>query len=314
MTTKRLAVALGLILAIGALSSAWSAQDQQPSSGKPAAQAPELNTILMESTFRLEGRNGKGETWFGTAFLVGRPMKDASKLRYVLVTAAHVIEPLAGDDATLVLRHRINGHWQPVPTAVPIRSKGAPLYAKHPTADVVAMYVRIPTDAAPTTLIPTALLADDKILTEFGVHPGDEVMCLGYPLGAVGNAAGFPILRSGKIASYPLTPTLETQTFLFDFPVFQGNSGGPVYMVSPNRFYDGGTHIGIVQMLLGIVVQEQFLTQSIKELYSSTERRYPLGLAKVAHASFIKETVAMLPDPDITSDEQNSVPSLTGVR
>ena len=30
---------------------------------------------------------------------------------------------------------------------------------------------------------------------------GDELLCLGYPLGAEANDAGFPILRSGKIAS-----------------------------------------------------------------------------------------------------------------
>jgi S1-C subfamily serine protease len=151
----------------------------------------------------------------------------------------------------------------------------------------------------PQTLLPSALLADDKILAEYGVHPGDEAMCLGFPLGAVSSEAGFPVLRSGKIASYPLIPTDETKTFLYDFPVFQGNSGGPVYMTSPNRVYGGATHVGVTQMLLGIVIQEEFVTQSIKELYSSTERRYPLGLAIVAHAKFVQEAIAMLPDPDV---------------
>jgi len=216
----------------------------------------------------------------------------------VMITAAHVIEPMAGDEAVIILRNFVNGHWGPLPTPLPIRSKGVPLYVKHPTADVIAMYVTLPNEAAPSILTPMGLLADDQELKEFGVHPGDEVMCLGFPLGATSNDAGFPVLRSGKIASYPLIPTSETKTFLFDFPVFQGNSGGPVYMTSPNRFYNGATNIGIVQMLLGIVIQEQYVTQSVQELYASTERKYPLGLAKVAHASFIKETIAMLPEPD----------------
>jgi hypothetical protein len=37
---------------------------------------------------------------------------------------------------------------------------------------------------------------------------------------------GFPILRAGRIASYPILPTADTKTILLDFPVLPGNSGG----------------------------------------------------------------------------------------
>ena len=38
------------------------------------------------------------------------------------------------------------------------------------------------------------------------------------------------IRASGRIASYPITPTSKTRTFLLDFEVFEGNSGGPVFL------------------------------------------------------------------------------------
>jgi S1-C subfamily serine protease len=81
-------------------------------------------------------------------------------------------------------------------------------------------------------------LIDDQKLSEFEIHPGDELNVLGYPLG-FGNVGDFPVLRSGKIASYPLVPTSENPFFLPDFRVFQGNSGGPVYFVQSNRVYGG---------------------------------------------------------------------------
>ena len=79
-------------------------------------------------------------------------------------------------------------------------------WTRHPQADVAAMYIRLPVDVLPS-ILPTTLLAEDEGLKAYGLHPGDELNCLGYPLGAESNPSGFPILRSGKIASYPLLPT-----------------------------------------------------------------------------------------------------------
>jgi len=51
--------------------------------------AVELNTTLMESTFKLMGQGERGVA-LGTAFVLGRPYpNDATKARYVMVTAAH---------------------------------------------------------------------------------------------------------------------------------------------------------------------------------------------------------------------------------
>ena len=55
-------------------------------------EALELNTVLMRSTFKLEGKGS-----IGTAFIIGRPTKkDTTKAYYVMVTAAHVVEQMGG--------------------------------------------------------------------------------------------------------------------------------------------------------------------------------------------------------------------------
>jgi hypothetical protein len=155
--------------------------------------------------------------------------------------------------------------------------------------DVAVEYVDLP-EGVQIPIISTNLLADDEMLTQFEVNPGEELSCLGYPFGAESNAAGFAILRSGKVASYPLLPTATTQTFLFDFAIFPGNSGGPVYLSSNNRTYAGTMHTGeTVHFIVGLVTQQLAA--------SSSAARERLSLASVVHASLIKKAVAMLPDP-----------------
>lgn len=251
----------------------------------------ELNTDLMRSTFKLIGEGS-----IGTAFIIGRPSRvDATKAYFVMVTAAHVLEEMSGTHAILQMRKK-NENYQKNPYPFEIRREGKPLWVRHPDAvvDVAAMYVALPANID-IVLLPTRLLANDEDFKEFEIHPGDELMCLGYPLGAEANEAGFPILRSGKIASYPLIPTSHTKTFLYDFRVFSGNSGGPVYFVESARTYAGATHAGIIQFIAGLVSQERRMIEKVESLFETREQRYPLSLAFVVHASLIKETIEMLP-------------------
>ncbi|SRR6266568_1540845 len=265
----------------------------------------ELNTVLMESTFKIEGRTALGQPTFGTAFIMGRPYDkppadQPNRAAYVLITAAHVLDEMQGDTAVLHYRRKVDAStWTRVPHPVPIRANGKPLWKKHPDADVAVMYIPLPPDNS-MPMISTDVLADDKILADFEIHPGDDLACLGYPLGQEANDAGFPVLRSGKIASYPLLPTTKTKTFLFDFRVFKGNSGGPVYLVQSNRWYkSGGVKLGqTIHIIVGLVSEERVLTQQIPGPYSEEIRQYQLGLAVVVHATLIKQAINLLPPPD----------------
>ncbi len=161
------------------------------------------------------------------------------------------------------------------------------------------MYVRLPEEVSSwLPLLSTDLLADDQMLSKFEIHPGDELECLGYPLGNASNEAGFPILRSGKIASYPLLPTAATKTFLFDFRIFKGNSGGPVYFIATNRIYGGSTMLGqTIGFIAGLVSEERVFQQVTAGPYEQAARQVQLGLAVIVHASLIKEAIEMLPLP-----------------
>ena len=177
---------------------------------------------------------------------------------------------------------------------LPLRIAGKQMWVKNPTADVAAIYIGLPTEITP--IVSTLLLADDDFLTANEVHPGEDLNVLGYPLG-YGGPGGFPVLRSGKIASYPLVPVKNNPFFLLDFRVFQGNSGGPVYMVSSGRIYGGIVHADGIQGVFGLVSEELSATEELHGLYESRAEKYPLSLAKIVPAAFIKDTLELLPPP-----------------
>ncbi len=269
-------------------------------------QAPEpnwtdFNSILMAATFKLEGQGeAPGQTVIGTGFLIGRPFpKEPTKGKYVLVTAAHVLDDMRGDTIVVHSRRQVGtDSWVAVPFPLAIRANGRPLFARLPDADVAAIYLQLPSGVTPP-LLPTSVLADDDMLKKFAIHPGDEVRCLGYPLGLPSNDAGFPILRSGKIASYPLLPTDRLKTFLLDFKVFKGNSGGPAYFVDSGRTYEKAVHLGEdVQFIVGLISQEGLFEQKISSPYSDEVRRLQLNLGIIVYASQIKKAIDLLPPPE----------------
>jgi S1-C subfamily serine protease len=251
----------------------------------------DLNTILMRSTFKIAGKEK-----LGTVFIIGKPVpEDNKKSYYVLVTAAHVLKDIKEEQAILFLRKKQGDEFVKIRYPLTIRKKGVPVWKEHSNADVAVMYVRLPV-GVDLPLLPMSLLATDKGLEEYEIHPGDSLSCLGYPYGAEANEAGFPILRSGQIASYPLTPTSNVKTFLYDFRVFGGNSGGPVFFIDKNRSYGGKAYIGTtIQFLAGLVSEEKIVEEEIRSLSETRRTKYPLSLAVVIHASLIKEAIELLP-------------------
>src|SRR5689334_139500 len=75
---------------------------------RPAAPSEEINTLLMHATFRIHGparRNPTRQVAFGTVFVMGLPRPENPAVsNIVLVTAAHVLDDIGGDVATLMLR------------------------------------------------------------------------------------------------------------------------------------------------------------------------------------------------------------------
>jgi hypothetical protein len=258
--------------------------------GAAVPAAFELNTILMETTFQIVGpsRLRQGAISSGTGFIVGKLSTDGQTSYFVLVTAAHVFDDIGGDIASINVREKqADGSYKSSQLNFAIRSNGNNNYAKHPSVDVAAMYVTLPATYGTTVHVSEKLLATDDDLKKYEIHAGDELFCLGYPLGASG-PGGFPILRSGKIASFPLVPAKTHKNWWFDFRVFNGNSGGPVYLIDNSRNYGNNINLGEkLQIMIGLV------TQQISADQGQGVRELQLGV--VIPALFIRETMDMLP-------------------
>ncbi|PIC01163.1 serine protease [Caulobacter sp. X] len=241
----------------------------------------DLSVDLIKATVQLEQPLGDGSRTVGTGFLVSDPTPDG-KPRTILVTAAHVFEKMPSVSARIGYRIQgAEGVWRYDPESLTIRDGDHPLWTKHPTRDVAVMVVEAPPEFAKAA-IPLNYLAQDDTFNKFNLGPGDEMMALGFPRGLSANPAGFPILRSGRVASYPLAPATNFPTFLMDFSVFPGNSGGPVFMAEGARRRPGASESQEVQFVAGLLTQQVEL---------SGER---LEIGIVTHAKFIRETLALL--------------------
>jgi len=259
----------------------------QAGSGLQPPPPVEFNALIALSTVRLSGPCAKDAKLicFGTGFFVGRPDPggNPNEGAQVLVSAAHVLDDIGGEVLSVLTRVRDErGRYSRKPVHLRVRAAGRNLYSRHPTADVVAMYTRI---VEVTNVASMELFARDELLRKFEVSLGDEVMAAGYPHFAEA-PGGFPILRSGRISSYPLTPASTVDQILIDYNVHPGNSGGPVYLSQRSRFLMASRRMFSAQILLGLVSQQMFAPNGTR-----------LEVAAVVPAKFIYETITKMPPP-----------------
>lgn len=256
---------------------------QEPPVAEIAQAAPawDLTVGLINATVQIDQPLNDAERKVGTAFLIDAPRPDGTP-RTVLVTAAHVLEGMPSAQARIGWRVPTgDGAWRFDPAPLRIREDdGDPLWTRHPDRDVAVMEVRAP-GAFAQAAIPLGWLAGPFALDAWQVGPGDELMTLGYPHGYSANTSGFPILRTGRVASWPLTPIRAFPTFLLDFAVFPGNSGGPVFWTPAARKLPG-TVQPEHPFVAGVLVQEMRV------------RDETVGIGIVAHAEYVREAIALM--------------------
>jgi len=247
----------------------------------------DLSVELMHATVQLEQPLGNGTRTVGTGFLISEVAPDG-RPRTVLVTANHVFQQMPGQIARIGYRvENADGSWSYSPQPFRIRDAGGhELWTRHPARDVAAIAITAPPEFAKAA-IPETYLASDDTFTKYQVEAGDEMMALGFPRGLAANQAGFPILRAGRVASYPVAPAKIFPTFLLDFAVFPGNSGGPVFMHNAARRTpsDAAQPPQDVEFIAGLLTQQVELNNE----------RLEIGI--VTHAKYIRETLALMQDP-----------------
>lgn len=258
----------------------------QDAPAPPPVEAPawDLTVGLIAATVQLDQPTGPDTRTVGTGFLIQAPRPDGTP-RVVLVTAAHVLERMPDPEARIGWRTALpDGSWRFDPEPLTIRDDaGEPLWTQHPDRDVAVIEIAAP-DTFARAAIPIGWLADENAFDAWQVGPGDELLSLGFPRGLSANRAGFPILRVGRIASYPLSPVAAFPTFLLDFTVFPGNSGGPVFWTPTARKLPGVTEPPH-PFIAGLLSQEVRVADEALEI------------GVVTHAVYVREAIAMLDRP-----------------
>jgi hypothetical protein len=246
--------------------------------------AVDLSIDLIQATVQVEQPLGDGTRTVGTGFLISDPTPDG-RPRTILVTANHVFRKMPGAIATIGFRvENTDGSWRYDPAPLKIRDGDKELWTHHPDRDVAAISIDAPPEFVKAA-IPENWLGGDDAFAKYSLGPGDEMLALGFPEGLSANPAGFPILRSGRVASFPLGPSTAFPTFLLDFSVFPGNSGGPVYVRDTTHRVpvSGGAPAGFIAGML---------TQQV-ELNSQN-----LSIGIVTDARFVRETLALVDNPN----------------
>ncbi|MFI4965275.1 MAG: trypsin-like peptidase domain-containing protein [Caulobacterales bacterium] len=264
----------------------------------------DLSAQLMQATVQLEQPLGDGTRTVGTGFLIAETSPDG-RAHTILVTANHVFDKMPKQVARIGYRiAHADGSWSYSPQPLRIRdAAGHPLWTHHPSRDVAALSITAPAAFAKAA-IPENYLAADDTFSKYQVGAGDQMMTLGFPRGLAANPAGFPILRAGRVASYPIAPAKIFPTFLLDFAVFPGNSGGPVFMSGPTRRASGdpGEPRPDVEFIAGLLTQQVEL---------NSER---LDIGIVTNAKFIRETIALIQDPSAPVTEVASESVIAGAK
>lgn len=182
----------------------------------------------MWSTYPVATQKGQA-----SAFVINCEDPQApGKSSAVVLTSAHVLETIGDGPLIIGLRNRkAAGGADEMPLVlIPEKQQKRQFYVRHPTCDIAAFWVRLPTaikqQADLTTVLNDQLLKRDRVQ----LHTGDDVSMLGYPEVLPGTEGGFAVLRSGKVASYPVGTPSANKLFLINTDVYPGDSGAPIFI------------------------------------------------------------------------------------
>jgi hypothetical protein len=176
-------------------------------------------------------RNNDGEMLVkGTAFLVSRD-REGGGLRIYCVTAAHVLEGLAGRTATVSVRINLReggSIWvdKPLNECRVHPDDHSIDIGLIPAPDLVG-------DDVDHMVFPLEQVLSDEVIAEFGIGLGDEVFLTGLFSNHVGAERNIPIVRVGNIAARPeehvQTERGPMEAYLIEVRSIGGLSGSPVF-------------------------------------------------------------------------------------
>jgi len=247
----------------------------------------EINVAMMRSTFKLSGTHGG----YGTGFIFTMPStKHAGSSFKVIVTADHTFQSISDDSANIILHEQDStGKWVRSARELPIRANKKELWLKHHMVDAAAIALPNKIGEEVPSLLGREDIITEKQMSDWNIHPGDAVVCLGFPLAVETGGVGFPVLRNAVVASFPLFPVRDHPTFSISASGFPGCSGGPVYLAQmDDSLPSGKPKISVRRGILGLVVQDT---------RSTIDTNIVLGLSSAVPGQFILELLDSVPEP-----------------
>lgn len=246
-----------------------------------------LNAVISLGT--LDGENFQH---VGTGFLYAQPLpseQGRTPYRAFLVTNRHVAEHAP--------THVRFNHPQTGLAVSPIEAVASVAWTFHPSgADVAVTPLLRSSPLSQGRNLRNAEMFIGDVCTTFGegVQPveGDGIFVIGFPLGLVGDARNYPVVRYGVVARIQDWVRRDHDTFLIDVPAFPGNSGGPV-VLKPETVAIRGTQ-AISHCLLMGVISKQLRSQEIAVSQRTGEPRVifieDAGLTEVVPVESVRET------------------------
>jgi hypothetical protein len=241
---------------------------------QPASRKPSAAEHAVQATFRLHGPGASG-----TAFVVEHTDPDNGQARQLLVSAAHTFENIASQEGTLVVRRREeSGTWGRHDLSLRLRSDDGPLWTRHPSADVAVLPIELPdgTACTPFAFDDVAKAAD---FDSGRVHLGQQARVACFPAQTESDPVGWPVLRTGHVATPQLSPAAGLQQFFVDYAHFAGDSGAAVVVEGPTP------------RVAGVVVGMLRQTDRITSPYEEKTMHTPLGLAIVVPSTRLREVI-----------------------
>lgn len=242
----------------------------------------------MMATYKLSNKNSTA-----TCFVISRRSKlEKGESEMILVTAAHVLEKMSGDECRIVARkEREDGSFTREELSFKIRTDNQKLWVRHPRVDVAAL--KLPAAVADSVVaLGFHQLAKETDLKRLRFSASTDVWIPGFPAQLESSKGGFPVLRPGSVASFPVIPVRSSETYLLSSNTFGGDSGAPVMFRSAKTEHKT-EQLTVVGLIIG---QHRETTKTVSPLEERTFHR-PLGLAIVVHSEFVRETVDLIRRP-----------------
>lgn len=243
-----------------------------------------------------DAADGK-KRWFGSGFIVGRPV-DADKKRanVYLITNRHVI----GDRSEVQILLNKRGCAGSVALKCKLREGSAQYYSVHPDSNVDVVACQLNGGIVQSVSELTWFDLDENALTldqmkANGVDEGCLVYAVGFPMGIVSDGIKAPFMRLGCISRIEdAFCRTGDGTYYVDAQTFPGNSGGPI-ISRPESVALAGTKHNEKASLIGILNSYQPYFDYLVSQQTGRPvmiHRENSGLTKVFPVDRIIETVS----------------------